>query len=55
MGRDPLLPLAGVLGRPPGDPKEGRDAVWCFVNDPGDESGDETVNETAEGRAHHEG
>lgn len=34
MGAEPLLPLAGVVGRPPGDPEDGRDAVWTFINEP---------------------
>jgi hypothetical protein len=35
MGEDPLLPLAGISGRPSGDPEEGHDAVWTFTNDLG--------------------
>jgi len=35
MGTDPLLPLAGVVGRPSGDPVAGADAVWTFLNEPG--------------------
>jgi hypothetical protein len=35
MGEDPLLPLAGVSGRPSGNPDEGHDAVWTFTNDLG--------------------
>lgn len=32
MGLDPLLPLSGVVGRPPGNPHDGHDAVWTFSN-----------------------
>jgi hypothetical protein len=30
MGEDPLAPLAGVVGGPPGNRHEGRDAIWTF-------------------------
>lgn len=30
MGVDPLAPLAGLVGGPPGSEHEGRDAVWNF-------------------------
>lgn len=42
MGKDPLLPLAGVVGRSPGDPEQGHDAVWCFTNNPGSTAEDPT-------------
>jgi hypothetical protein len=35
MGLSPLLPLAGVYGRTPGDAQDGHDAVWTFTNDLG--------------------
>jgi hypothetical protein len=44
MGRDPLVPLAGVVGGPPGTAHDGHDAVWIIENpiasssDEGDES-----------------
>ena len=47
MGADPLAPLAGVVGGPPGTEHEGRDAVWTFRTAPpsGDGPGYETSSE----------
>lgn len=46
MGVDPLLPLAGVVGRPSGDPLDGRDAVWTFTNEPSTGAPDTTTPNT---------
>jgi hypothetical protein len=32
MGSDPLVPLAGIVGGPPGTSYDGHDAVWIFEN-----------------------
>jgi hypothetical protein len=46
MGADPLAPLAGLVGGPPGTQHEGRDAVWTFRTTPtGDGPGYETSSE----------
>jgi hypothetical protein len=32
MGADPMVPLAGLVGGPPGTKYDGHDAVWTFEN-----------------------
>ena len=34
MGADPLAPLAGLVGGPPGTEHDGHDAVWTFRTEP---------------------
>lgn len=45
MGADPLVPLAGLVGGPPGTEHEGHDAVWVFRTTPSsEEAGKDVAN-----------